>query len=82
MNEAIFYSWFYGILLYCVMFVLITVILTNDRVHTCFNPRKNYHIWKRFNWFGVWVLTILYWIVFLPFGIMFLIYLLLTVGRK
>ena len=82
MEEALFYSWLYRIFLYCVMFSLITIILTNDRVYTCFNPRINYCMWKRVNRFGVWFLTSLYWIVFLPFGIMFLIYLLFTVGRK
>lgn len=48
---------------------------------TSFNPRKNYKRWDGLNWFGVWFFTIVYWIVFLPFGIAIGIYKLFTVRR-
>ena len=47
-----------------------------------FNPKENYEYWYSLNWFGVWFVTILYWIVFLPFTIIYFIFWLFTVGRK
>lgn len=46
-----------------------------------FNPFKNYEKWYELNWFGVWTITILYWIMFLPVSIMLGIYKLFTIGR-
>ena len=50
-----------------------------------FNPVENYQTWDSFNWFGVLVGTIVYWIAFLPvsiiFGIMSGMMYLFTVGR-
>ena len=47
-----------------------------------FNPFENYKTWDSLNWFGVWTITILYWILFLPVSIMFVIYKLFTIGRR
>lgn len=51
-----------------------------------FNPFENYEKWDKFNWFGVWTITILYWITFLPMaiilGVAFGIYKLFTIGRR
>ena len=47
-----------------------------------FNPFENYKTWDILNWFGVWTITILYWILFLPVSIMLVIYKLFTIGRR
>lgn len=47
-----------------------------------FDPKYNYEKWYKLNWFGVGVLTILYWIAFLPVAIILLIGWLFIVGRK
>ncbi len=51
-----------------------------------FNPFANYEKWDSLNWFGVWTLTILYWIMFFPMSIIlgafYGIYKLFTIGRR
>ena len=78
MSDEVFYSLFFGILLYFCLFIAITV-MNGD---FAFDFKANYEKWYALNWFGVWVFTILYWIVFLPFTIIALIYWIFTVGRK
>lgn len=71
------------------IFVMIYLILTpfyylfyNDDL---FNPITNYEKWNDLNWVGVWTITILIIIIFLPFFIIHLLFKLLywmfTVGR-
>ena len=78
MSDEVFYSLFFGIILYACFFIVITV-MNGD---FAFNLKANYEKWDTLNWFGVWVFTILYWIVFLPFTIITFIYWIFTVGRK
>ena len=78
MSDEVFYPLFYGILLYFGLFIGVAV-MNGD---FAFNLKANYEKWDSLNWFGVWVFTISYWIVFLPFTIIALIYWLFTVGRK
>lgn len=51
-----------------------------------FNPIENYEKWNEMNWLGVWVFTIIYWIVFLPLsilvGVTTVLYKLFTFGRR
>ena len=51
-----------------------------------FNPKENYARWNTLNWFGVWFLTICYWIAFLPITIIVAVSTavkwIFTVGRK
>lgn len=51
-----------------------------------FNPIENYEKWDEMNWLGVWVFTIIYWIVFLPLSILVGVttglYKLFTFGRR
>jgi hypothetical protein len=75
---SLFYPIFFGIIFYIVLFFLATA-LSGD---LAFNLKANYERWNALNWFGVWVLTILYWIAFLPFTIIALICWIFTVGRK
>lgn len=76
--ESVFYTIFFGLIFYLVMFFLATA-LSGD---LAFNLKENYERWEKLNWFGVWFFTICYWIAFLPFTIMALIYWIFTVGRK
>lgn len=78
MSDEVFYSLLYGILLYFCIFI----VVTGRNGDFAFNLKTNYEKWDTLNWFGVWVFTILYWIVFLPFTIIALIYWIFTVGRK
>lgn len=77
--ESVFYTLFFGIIFYIIIFFCISEKWGDE---FCFNPKKNYNRWCKLNWFGVWVFTILYWIAFLPFTIIAFIYWLFTVGRK
>ena len=78
MTDEIFWLIFLVALLDLFFFVVVSVI-TDD---FWFNPKDNYEKWYKLNWFGVWFITILYWIVFLPITTMVLISWLFTVGRK
>lgn len=49
--------------------LVLLISVGNDDCQLFFNPKENYEYWDSLNWFGVWFLTILYWIVFLPFTI-------------
>ena len=80
MSEEVFYAIFFGLIFYFVLFCVISGYCSQD--FFCFNPKTNYENWDMLNWFGVWVFTVLYWIVFLPFTIIALIYWVFTVGRK
>ena len=62
--------------------LMLLIFAGNDDGQLFFNPKENYEYWDSLNWFGVWFLTILYWIVFLPFTIIAGICWLFTVGRK
>ena len=77
--ESVVYTLFFGTLFYTVMFCIISEEWGGK---FCFNLKENYKRWRKLNWFGVWILTILYWIAFLPFTIIALIYWIFTVGRK
>ena len=62
---------------------LVFTALCGENIY--FNPVENYKTWDSFNWFGVLVGTIVYWIAFLPVSILFgiiagMMYL-FTVGR-
>ena len=74
--ESVFYTLFFGILFYVVAFCFVS------RERFCFSVKENYKEWLSLNWFGVWTLTILYWIAFLPFAIIAFIHWLFTAGRK
>lgn len=58
------------------------ILISGSTEDFWFNPKYNYEKWYELNWFGVGVLTILYWIAFLPITIILLIGWLFTVGRK
>jgi hypothetical protein len=77
--ESVFCTIFFGMLFYVVVFCIISEKWGDV---FCFNLKENYKRWHKLNWFGVWFITILYWIAFLPFTIIALIYWLFTVGRK
>lgn len=72
------YEMIIGIIFYFAIFVMVT----EKTDGFWFNPKENYEKWYELNWFGVWFLTILYWLLFLPITIMVAIYWLFTVGRK
>lgn len=67
----------------CLVWLFYTSILVNE---IYFNPIGNYEKWDSMNWFGVWFLTILYWIVFFAPTIICVVwigfYKLFTVGRR
>lgn len=73
-----------GVLLDMVVWILFTVLLAHDDHY--FNPIENYEKWDEMNWLGVWVFTIIYWIVFLPLSILVGVttglYKLFTFGRR
>ena len=48
----------------------------------CFNLKENYEHWNSLNWFGVYFLTILYWVSAIPVSPLLLLEFLFTVGRK
>ena len=64
--------------------LLLTLTVFEDELH--FNPIENYLMWDEMNWIGVWVCTILYWVLFFPvailLGIGVGIYKLFTFGRR
>ena len=72
----------YAIIVGIIFYFAIFVIVTEKTDGFWFNPKENYEKWHELNWFGVWFLTILYWIFFLPITIMVAISWLFTVGRK
>lgn len=72
---------FFAVLIYLFLFFYISA-KASECLNFCFNPKRNYEFWYKLNWFGVLFFTILYWIVFLPFGIMAIIYWAFTTGRK
>ena len=78
MTDDIFYQLFYGILLYFGLLVIVAIMNGGF----AFNLKANYKRWYELNWFGVWFFTILYWIVFLPFTLIYVLYWLFTVGRS
>ena len=47
-----------------------------------FNPIRNYKKWRKINWFGISVITLILNIIFLPYAICYWIYKLFTIGRK
>jgi hypothetical protein len=47
-----------------------------------FNPIRNYNTWKKLNWFGISVITLILHILFLPYAICYWIYKAFTVCRK
>ena len=47
-----------------------------------FNPIRNYNQWRKINWFGVIVATILLNVIFPLYAIVYWGYKLVTVGRK
>lgn len=68
------------ILLFCDFLLLgIVSVMTNGM---WFNPKENYQEWCSLNWFGVGLFTLIYWVVFLPFTIIYMVCKILTVGRK
>lgn len=74
------------ILLLSFLDFLFWVLFTAKTDNVYFNPIENYETWSEMNWFGVWVCTILYWILFLPVsivcGVAAGVYVLFTVGRR
>lgn len=70
------------IFLVALLDLLFFVVVSVNTDGFWFNPKDNYEKWYELNWFGVWFITILYWIVFLPITIFVLIGWLFTVGRK
>ena len=80
MSNELFHLIFFGMILYVIMFCVISNYCSKDFL--CFSPKANYKHWDTLNWFGVWVFTILYWIAFLPFTVVAFVYWLFTVGRK
>lgn len=77
-----------GLIMFCLFidymcFAIVTLLADGELF---FNPFKNYEKWDCFNWVGVWILTILYWIIFLPMsiilGALYGIYKLFTIGRR
>lgn len=65
-------------LLQFIIFALISVS-TGD---FWFDVRHNYDKWIGLNWFGVWFVTVLYYIVCFPFAMLFWWIRLMTFGRK
>lgn len=55
------------VLLDMVAWIVFTAHCNDDHY---FNPIENYEKWHEMNWLGVWVFTIIYWIVFLPISIL------------
>lgn len=48
-----------------------------------FNPIRNYNKWRKMNWFGVIITTLILNILLFPYAIIYwLVYKLFTVGRK
>jgi hypothetical protein len=47
-----------------------------------FNPIRNYNQWRKINWFGVIVATILLNVIFPLYAIVYWGYKLVTVGRR
>ena len=47
-----------------------------------FNPIRNYNQWRKINWFGVIVATILLNVIFPLYAIVYWGYKLVTIGRK
>lgn len=46
-----------------------------------FNPIINYRRWAKLSWFGVYFITIIINIIFLPYSLIYWIYKLFTYGR-
>ena len=69
---------FYFFILQFVIFSLLTV-KTGDY---WFDVRHNYNKWIGLNWFGVWFVTVLYYIACFPFALLFWFIRLMTFGRK
>ena len=72
----------YVIGLYIICACAVFFVVTASTEDLWFNPKYNYEKWHILNWFGVWFLTIAYWVVFFPITIMILICWLFTVGRE
>lgn len=58
------------------------VLIGMDFDLSIFNPIRNYNRWRKINWFGVIVATILLNVIFLLYAIVYWGYKLVTVGRK
>ena len=58
------------------------VLLGMDFDLSVFNPIRNYNQWRKINWFGVIVATILLNVIFPLYAIVYWGYKLVTVGRK
>jgi len=70
-----------------IYFGVILLIIEDNRYNLPFlNPLRNYETWTKINWFGIWVITILLNIIFIPYAIIYwvckLFRFMLTVGRK
>lgn len=47
-----------------------------------FNPKRNYDKWETLNWFGIIVITLFLNIIFIPYAVIYWVYILFTIGRK
>ena len=48
-----------------------------------FNPVRNYNEWRKLNWYGVSVITLILNVVLFPYAFVYwMIYKLFTIGRK
>jgi len=72
----------------CSLFILLTIIEVFILTPVCgmdlsiLNPIRNYNEWRKLNWFGISVITIILNIVCLPYAFCYWVYKLFTVGRK
>lgn len=71
-----------GIILYS---AVTFIILISKGRPGMFDPTINYRKWTALNWFGVWVITALINIFYLPWSVVYwviqIIYILFTYGR-
>lgn len=84
MTWEIFGFGFSAIFLDLIAWIIFTTCCFDDEIY--FNPISNYDKWCSMNWFGVWVFTILYWIVFfapsIVVGIISGLHKIFTIGRQ
>ena len=68
-----------------ILFLLICSIVLGISLNIdleIFNPIRNYNEWDNLNWLGIFVITLLLNIIFIPYAIGYWIYKLFTIGRK
>lgn len=64
---------FEGICIWSILGAFILSIMVNFDL-TIFNPVRNYKKWVKLNWFGIFIITLLLNIIFMPYSILYWIY--------